>query len=114
MRRNRSLRVTAGGLSVRHLNDIEWVEGEVWANVWQTDLIARISESTGIVSGWLDLSALRSLVGASGQIDVLNGIAYAQDSGCFFVTGKKWPNLFKIRLTDGSYRAHAHCDRGRS
>ncbi len=99
MRRSRSIKVTANDLPVRGLNDIEWVDGEVWANVWQTDLIARIEGVTGVVAGWLDLSALRSLVGASGENDVLNGIAYAPDDSCFFVTGKKWPKIFRVRLT---------------
>lgn len=95
----RSLSVTAQGMPLRYLNDVEWVAGQVWANVWQSDLIARIDAATGEVSAWLDLSALRHLVGARGIDDVLNGIAYSRADDCFFVTGKLWPQMFKITLS---------------
>lgn len=93
----RRVRVTAGGRPVDQLNELEWVEGEVYANVWQTDRIARIDPRTGQVTGWIDLSGL--LPQRGGADDVLNGIAYDAKAKRLFVTGKLWPRLFEIRLT---------------
>ena len=93
----RRLRVTADGRPLELLNELEWIEGEVWANVWQTDRIARINPKTGVVSGWIDLSGL--LHGRRGSDDVLNGIAYDAARKRLFVTGKLWPKLFEIQLT---------------
>jgi glutamine cyclotransferase len=93
----RRVRVTAGGRPVELLNELEWVEGEVYANVWQSDRIARINPKTGQVTGWIDLSGL--LPQRRGADDVLNGIAYDAKTRRLFVTGKLWPKLFEIRLT---------------
>lgn len=93
----RRVRVTADGRPVAQLNELEWVEGEVFANVWQTDRIARIDPATGRVKGWIDLGGL--LTERSGQEDVLNGIAYDAKTKRLFVTGKLWPRLFEIQLT---------------
>jgi glutaminyl-peptide cyclotransferase len=93
----RRVRVTADGKPVDQLNELEWVEGEVLANVWQTDRIARINPKTGQVTGWIDLTGL--LPQRSGSDDVLNGIAYDAKAKRLFVTGKLWPWLFEIRLT---------------
>jgi glutaminyl-peptide cyclotransferase len=93
----RRLRVTANGRPVAQLNELEWVEGEVWANVWQTDRIARINPRTGQVAGWIDLTGL--LPQRRGSDDVLNGIAYDAAGKRLFVTGKLWPRLFEIQLT---------------
>jgi glutaminyl-peptide cyclotransferase len=93
----RRVKVTAGGKPVDQLNELEWVEGEVLANVWQTDRIARINPKTGQVTGWIDLTGL--LPQRSGSDDVLNGIAYDAKAKRLFVTGKLWPWLFEIRLT---------------
>lgn len=87
--------VNENGLAVQWLNELEWVEGEVYANVWQTDWIARISPSTGEVLGWIDLAGLR---GDEPRAGVLNGIAYDSKNGRLFVTGKNWPELFEIEL----------------
>ena len=92
----RRVRVTAGGRPVDQLNELEWVEGEVYANVWQTDRIARINPRTGQVTGWIDLSGLMPQRG--GADDVLNGIAYDAKAKRLFVTGKLWPRLFEIQL----------------
>jgi glutaminyl-peptide cyclotransferase len=91
--------VTADGAPVKDLNELEWVEGEIYANVWQTERIARIDPKSGHVTGWIDC---RGLLNPSdrieGQTDVLNGIAYDAAAHRLFVTGKKWPKLFEIRL----------------
>ncbi len=73
----------------------------IWANVWRTNFIARIDPETGTVIDWLDLSSLQEQVVATGaRIDVLNGIASNPETGTVYVTGKFWPTLFEIRLTD--------------
>jgi glutamine cyclotransferase len=91
--------VDAHGQPVARLNELEWVEGEVWANVWQTDLIARIDPASGRLLGWVDLSGLLSDEDRAAQrVDVLNGIAYDAQTGRLFVTGKWWPKLFEIEL----------------
>ncbi len=94
----RRIRVTAGGKPVPQLNELEWVKGEIFANVWQTNLIARIVPATGAVKGWIDLSGLDRTVGANDPDDVLNGIAYDAGRDRLFVTGKRWPKLFEIKL----------------
>lgn len=81
------------------LNELEYVQGEIYANVWQTDLIARISPETGEVVGWIDLKGLLKPEDRHRRIDVLNGIAYDAKNDRLFVTGKLWPKLFEIELT---------------
>ncbi len=95
----RRLRVTADGRPVDQLNELEWVNGEVFANIWQTDRIARIDPKTGRVLGWIDLTGLLPANQRTGQDDVLNGIAYDAAKKRLFVTGKLWPRLFEIQLT---------------
>ncbi len=82
---------------VERLNELEYVKGEIFANVWQTDRIARISPKDGRVIGWIDLSGLLAPAERSGT-DVLNGIAYDAAGDRLFVTGKLWPRVFEIRL----------------
>lgn len=94
----RAVRVTDGGRPVEQLNELEYVRGEIFANVWQEDRIARIDPRTGQVTGWIDLRGLLSGSDARGGEDVLNGIAYDETSDRLFVTGKLWPKLFEIRL----------------
>ncbi len=93
------LQVRDGGRPVERLNELEYVRGEVLANVWQTDRIARISPKTGQVLGWIDLSGLLSPREAQ-SVDVLNGIAYDARQDRLFVTGKLWPKLFEIKVVD--------------
>ena len=93
----RRVRVTASGAPVRELNELEYVKGEVFANVWQTERVARIDLKTGNVSGWIDLAGLLTARERAGT-DVLNGIAYDAARDRLFVTGKLWPKLFEIRL----------------
>lgn len=91
------LPVTDGGNPVDDLNELEFVKGEIYANVWQSERIARISPKTGRVIGWIDLRGLLSPPDAAG-VDVLNGIAYDAQKDRLFVTGKWWPKLFEIRV----------------
>ena len=92
----RRLRVTANGQPLSEINELEWVEGEIYANIWRTDRIARIDPGTGKVVGWIDLTGL--LPQRGGGEDVLNGIAYDRQKKRLFVTGKLWPRLFEIQL----------------
>jgi len=84
--------------SVSHLNELEYIKGEIYANVWETDRIARISPQTGEVLGWIDLEGLLRPEDRNRRIDVLNGIAYDAKNNRLFVTGKLWPKLFEIDL----------------
>ncbi len=93
------LQVRDGGKPVDRLNELEYVKGEVLANVWQTERIARISPKTGQVLGWVDLSGLLSAREAQ-TVDVLNGIAYDAEHDRLFVTGKLWPKLFEIKVVE--------------
>ena len=93
----RRIHVTDDGRLVKNLNELEWVKGEIFANVWQTNLIARIDPQTGSVKGWIDLAGLLPVADSAG-VDVLNGIAYDSGGDRLFVTGKNWPKLFQIRL----------------
>ena len=94
----RRVQVVVQGRPVSQLNELEYVGGEIWANVWQTPLIARIDPASGAVKGWVDLSALVRASGRGEVDDVANGIAYEPRSKRLFVTGKRWPKLFEIRL----------------
>ena len=85
------------GQPVPHLNELEFVKGEIFANVWQTERIARIAPKTGQVTGWVDLRGLLDPREAAG-VDVLNGIAYDAQKDRLFVTGKWWPRIFEIQL----------------
>lgn len=92
--------VTLDGRRVGQLNELEWVEGEVFANVWQTDLILRIDPATGVVKGIIDLTELLpDRTGMDPRDDVLNGIAWDPVGRRLFVTGKNWPSLFEIKIT---------------
>jgi len=101
--------VVDAGQGIRWLNELEYIHGEVYANIWQQDRIAIIQLNSGQVTGWIDLSLLRPRMtpapkdleglGASGKA-VANGIAYDAAGGRLFVTGKNWPKLFEIRLRD--------------
>ncbi len=93
----RRLLVKDGGLPVENLNELEWIKGEIYANVWQTKRIARISPATGRVIAWINCEGLLSGPDLDGA-DVLNGIAYDAAHDRLFVTGKLWPKLFEIKV----------------
>lgn len=84
---------------VARLNELEFIKGKIYANIWQTDRIAIIALETGQVEAWIDLTDLLKSEERAGSEDVLNGIAYDAQSDRLFVTGKLWPKLFHIRLT---------------
>jgi glutamine cyclotransferase len=96
MRQTGTLAVTAEGKPVENLNELEWIDGEIWANVWMTDRIARIDPKTGTVASWLDLTGLREQAGGVGVDAVLNGIAWDSAARRIFVTGKNWNQIFQI------------------
>lgn len=91
--------VTDQGSPVTNVNELEWIKGEIYANIWTTDRIARIDPASGKVLGWIDLTGLLNPADRiQGHTDVLNGIAYDAKGDRIFVTGKRWPKLFEIRL----------------
>jgi glutamine cyclotransferase len=95
----KTVRVQDAGRRIGNLNELEWIEGEIWANVWLTDRIARISPATGDVNAWIDLTSLwpnaeRPQPGEQ----VLNGIAYDKATRRIYITGKKWPRLYQIAV----------------
>ncbi len=92
-----TIRVTDRGQEIQRLNELEWIKGEIWANVWQSNRIARIDPKTGRVNSWLLLTGILSPLEAEGT-DVLNGIAYDAKGDRIFVTGKLWPKLFEIKV----------------
>jgi glutamine cyclotransferase len=94
----RTLTVTEGGRPLRLLNDLAFVNGELLANVFMTDTIARIDPTTGAVAARIDLGAIVAQSGRRDIRDVLNGIAYDEEGGRLFVTGKNWPFLYEIRI----------------
>ena len=94
----RRFKVHDGDTPIDQLNELEFVEGEIFANVWQTDRIARISPQSGKVVGWIDLKGLLSPVYHVEAGAVLNGIAYDSNRKRLFVTGKLWPSVFQIQI----------------
>jgi len=98
LQERRRVRVTANGQPVDNLNELEFVNGEVLANVWLTPRIARIDPATGNVTGWIDLGPLVQQTVGNTQDAVLNGIAYDAERDRLFVTGKNWPKLYEIDL----------------
>jgi glutaminyl-peptide cyclotransferase len=104
LQEKRRITVKDRGQPVLNLNELEWVRGEIYANVWQTDRIARISPTDGRVLGWIDLTGILKPSERTGQEDVLNGIAYDVLGNRLFVTGKLWPKLFEIKVIAKPHR----------
>jgi glutaminyl-peptide cyclotransferase len=98
LKEKRRITVTAAGDLVMGLNELETVEGKIFANVWPTDTIAIIDPNNGKVTGRIDLAGLLPATDRTHYVDVLNGIAYDDDNDRLFVTGKLWPKLFEIIL----------------
>lgn len=95
----RSIRVTLAGRPVQRLNELEYIQDEIWANVWYSDMILRISPDDGHVVAILDASkVLDRTLRSSDADDVLNGIAFDPSSGTLLVTGKRWPAIYKLAL----------------
>mgnify|MGYP001627167814 CR=1 FL=1 len=100
LKEKRRIEVSADGKPIPMLNELEWVEGQIFANVWGSDVIARIDPADGKVVGWIDLTGLADKSWTRGTDDVLNGIAYDAANKRLFVTGKHWPKLFEIELVE--------------
>jgi glutaminyl-peptide cyclotransferase len=86
------------GQPLKNINELEYINGEIYANIWQTDRIVRIDPASGAILGWIDLTGLLPAADRGPTTDVLNGIAYDEATGRLFVTGKDWPDLFQIAL----------------
>ena len=98
----KTITVTDHGTPVSQLNELEWVKGEIWANIWQSEQIARIDPATGNVTGWIDLKGILPSIDRTGSEDVMNGIAYDATRDRLFVTGKLWSKLYEITLKQRS------------
>jgi glutaminyl-peptide cyclotransferase len=96
---NGRIHVTCDGRPIRNINELEWVNGEIYANIWQTNVIVRINPATGQVAGLVDVSNLAALAAERYVIDVPNGIAYDAAGDRLFITGKFWPALYQITLS---------------
>ena len=94
----RTLPVSHAGRPVSRLNELEYIKGEIFANIWGSDAIVRINPATGTVAGVVDFSGLLAPQDRGPETDVLNGIAYDAAGDRLFVTGKRWPKLFEVRL----------------
>jgi glutamine cyclotransferase len=94
----RTLKVQDAGVPVRNLNELEWIEGEIWANVWTTNRIVRVSPTTGTVNAVVNLDTLWPVNRRTPTADVLNGIAYDKQQRRIFITGKKWPLVYQIKV----------------
>ena len=97
-RREGSILVTLKGEPVNYINELEWIEGRLWANVYLTDQIAIIDPATGTIEGIVELKGILPEAERELTTDVLNGIAYDATTGRIFITGKKWPKIYEIEL----------------
>lgn len=98
LRVERKISVYNNGQPLMQLNELEYIKGEIYANIWHSDRIVRIDPASGKITGWIDLAGLLSSKGDCSQAEVLNGIAYDEAGDRLFVTGKLWPKVFEIRL----------------
>ena len=97
----REIKVRDRGRAIDQLNELEWIDGEIWANIWKSDFIARIDPATGKVNSWVDMSGLLgSERVADPEEEVLNGIAYDKVGKRLFLTGKRWPYLYHVELRE--------------
>jgi len=94
----RKIIVHDGNIAISNLNELEFIRGEIWANIFMENAIVRISPQTGEVLGLVDLSPLYDLLPVNCRVDVLNGIAYDQDNDRLFITGKFWPKTFEVKV----------------
>ena len=104
--KKRTATIHDGEHPVKWLNEIEWIEGEVWGNIWQTECIARVLPADGTVVGWILLDGLtrktrkRADKAVAQGMDVLNGIAWESEDQRLFLTGKKWPKVYEVELVE--------------
>jgi len=98
LRTKRTVSVLNAGEPVEQLNELEYINGEIYANIYQTDRIVRVDPKSGKILGWIDLTGLLKTKERTGEEDVLNGIAYDEAGKRLFVTGKMWPKLFEIEI----------------
>ena len=92
--------MTYDGKRVSRLNELEWINGEIWANVWLTDQIVRIDPTSGIITSIIDLRGLLPHSERRRDTDVLNGIAVDPKTGAIWLSGKRWPSLFNVELIE--------------
>ena len=100
LRLQKTVNVTMDGRPVRYLNELEWIDGKVWANVYTTDMIVIINPSTGVVEGKIDCTGLLPKSLKKPDTDVLNGIAVCPSDGRIYLTGKNWPRLYEVKLLE--------------
>lgn len=100
MELKRLITVTLNGRYARRINELEWVDGEIWANIWMTALIIRIDPETGEVIGLVDLSPVLPDIARNNRDATPNGIAWNAETGQIYVTGKLWPSLYEIQLVE--------------
>ena len=100
MKQERLIGVTLRGESLTHLNELEWIDGKIWANIYTTDYIVIIDPKSGVVEGVIRLSGILPESERTTKTDVLNGIAYDATTQRIFVTGKNWSKLFEIKLIE--------------
>ena len=93
------INVYSGDSKIKSVNELEWINGKIYTNVWQKDAIAVVNPNNGAVEGILDMSGLRKLVNVTPN-DYLNGIAYNPKTKTIFVTGKNWDKMFEIRVSE--------------
>ena len=94
----KTVSVTDNNQPLTNLNELEYIRGEIYANIWKTDKIVRIDPTTGKINAWVDMTGLHHQGEEGNTENCLNGIAYDAEGGRLFVTGKRWPNLYEIRL----------------
>lgn len=94
----RSILVSFNGQPLDYINELEWVDGKIWANIYLTSAIVEINPATGIVEGYVDLPELRSRLKDNPEAEAFNGVAYNKKSGKFYVTGKDWNKIFEIEI----------------
>lgn len=97
-RLERTISVTMDGSPVSMLNELEWINGEIWANIWRTNEIVRINPTTGVVQSVVDCTGILPASAMTDDTDVMNGIAYDSTSKAIYVTGKNWPSVFQISV----------------
>jgi glutamine cyclotransferase len=108
----RRVRVTDGGGRLGNLNELEYAGGFLYANLWHSEYVVKISPQSGAVVAWIDLRGLLPPGERPREESVLNGIAYNAERGRFFLTGKYWPTLFEVRFVDPSGQSNHEQDRG--